>query len=99
MSEQQQRITSNPKYPNDPDQTMWLTMTKNGNRSAFNHIVRNTNSPFTTFVIVCSKMGLRLKMLPKKSSCGLISSSIPTLKGISFQPGFFQSPHTTASTG
>ncbi len=29
----------NPKYPNDPEQTLWLTQTKNGDRIAFSRIV------------------------------------------------------------
>ena len=49
MSEQQQKITTNPKYPNDPDQTMWLTMTKNGDRLAFNHIVEEYQQPIYNF--------------------------------------------------
>ena len=50
MSEQQQNKTiTNPKYPNDPDQTMWLTMTKNGNRLAFNHIVKKYQQPIYNY--------------------------------------------------
>jgi RNA polymerase sigma-70 factor (ECF subfamily) len=30
---------SKSKYPDNPEQTMWLTQTKNGNSLAFNHIV------------------------------------------------------------
>ena len=30
---------SKSKYPNNPEQTMWLTQAKNGNNLAFNHIV------------------------------------------------------------
>ena len=33
------------KYPNSPKQTMWLTMTKNGDRLAFNHIVEEYQQP------------------------------------------------------
>ncbi len=50
MSEQQQNKTiTNPKYPNDPAQTMWLTMTKNGNRPAFNHIVEKYQQPIYNY--------------------------------------------------
>ena len=34
-----------PKYPNDPEQTMWLTQTKNGDRTAFSHIVEKYQRP------------------------------------------------------
>jgi len=30
---------TNPKYPNEPEQTMWLSQTKNGDSTAFCHIV------------------------------------------------------------
>ena len=39
MSTQQNRAPKNTKYPNDPDQTMWLIMTQNGDGRAFNNIV------------------------------------------------------------
>ncbi len=37
------------KYPNSPKQTMWLTMTKNGDRLAFNHIVEAYQQPIYNF--------------------------------------------------
>jgi RNA polymerase sigma-70 factor (ECF subfamily) len=33
------------KYPNDPEQTMWLTQTKNGDRTAFSNIVEKYQRP------------------------------------------------------
>jgi len=36
---------SKPKYPNDPEQMMWLTQTKNGNSPAFDHIVEKYQHP------------------------------------------------------
>jgi RNA polymerase sigma-70 factor (ECF subfamily) len=45
MSEQQQQIAANPKYPNDPDQTRWITLAKNGNSVAFNNIVEKYQQP------------------------------------------------------
>ena len=38
-----------PKYPNDPNETMWLTLTKNGDRTAFNHIVEKFQQPIYNF--------------------------------------------------
>jgi len=100
MSEQQQNKTiTKPKYPNDPDQTMWLTLTKNGNRLAFNHIVKNTSSPFTIIVTRCSKTGMRLRMLPKRSFYEPMLGSTLIMTSISFQLGCFQLPPTTAATG
>ena len=49
MSEQQQKITTTPKYPNDPDQTMWITQTKNGNSVAFNNIIEKYQQPIYNF--------------------------------------------------
>ncbi len=37
------------KYPNNPKQTMWLSMTKNGDRLAFNHIVEEYQQPIYNF--------------------------------------------------
>ena len=34
-----------PKYPNDPEQTLWLTQTKNGNSMAFCYIVEKYQQP------------------------------------------------------
>lgn len=50
MYEQQQSKTAtNTKYPNDPEQTMWLTMAKNGDKLAFNHIGEEYRQPIYNF--------------------------------------------------
>jgi RNA polymerase sigma-70 factor (ECF subfamily) len=49
VSEQQNKTITNPKYPNDSGQTMWLTMTKNGDRPAFNHIVKKYRQPIYNY--------------------------------------------------
>jgi RNA polymerase sigma-70 factor (ECF subfamily) len=37
------------KYPNDPEQTMWITLAKHGNSVAFNHIVEKYQQPIYNF--------------------------------------------------
>lgn len=50
MYDQQQiRITTNTKYPNDPAQARWLTMAKNGDKPAFNHIGEEYRQPIYNF--------------------------------------------------
>ncbi len=39
------QLNTKPKYPNDPEQTMWLTLTKNGDSTAFCHIVEKYQQP------------------------------------------------------
>ena len=37
--------TTKPKYPDDPEQTAWLTQTKGGDSAAFSHIVEKYQQP------------------------------------------------------
>ena len=45
------------KYPNDPEQTRWLTMTKNGDRLAFNHLVEKYQQAIYNFCYQMLKNG------------------------------------------
>jgi RNA polymerase sigma-70 factor (ECF subfamily) len=49
MSTQQNITPRNTKYPNDSDQTAWLIMTKNGDRRAFNNIVKKYQQPIYNY--------------------------------------------------
>jgi RNA polymerase sigma-70 factor (ECF subfamily) len=37
------------KYPNDPEQMMWITLAKHGSSAAFNHIVEKYQQPIYNF--------------------------------------------------
>ncbi len=45
MSTQQNIAPNNTSYPTEPDQTVWIRMTKNGDRRAFNNIVTAYQQP------------------------------------------------------
>ncbi len=42
---QKYQSNTTPKYPDDPEQTMWLTRTKNGDSTAFSHITEKYQQP------------------------------------------------------